>query len=83
MVTIFAHIGVFLTCAPQLRQRFASAAVSGMSSIEFGRKLLKMWGGRLVEAEPVVRDDPVSDSAVQYDKESAGEDQAKHLTVDG
>jgi hypothetical protein len=59
----------------QLRQRFASAAISGMSCMEFGRKLLQEWGGRLVEAQPmkVSDDSPLQSSSsipvVQCDNE--------------
>jgi hypothetical protein len=35
----------------QLRQRFASASSIGMTPIEFGRKILNLWGGKLIRVQ--------------------------------
>ena len=38
-----------MSVLPQFRQRFASATSTGISPIEFSKKLLNIWDGRSVE----------------------------------
>ena len=46
-----------------------------MSSVEFARKLLEMWGGRLVEAPPVKYDGPATYIMEENDMDKGGGNQ--------
>ncbi len=47
-----SFLTIFIFLRLQLRQRFASATSIGMSPVDFSKKLLALWGGRLEQSQP-------------------------------